>query len=181
MNIFQELYSINNNCIIVGDLNATLSEMGSTKTNARGKQLQQLLNEGIIDCVNDDSTTFKKNEYEVKLDWILGSQPLRSSITNVETHPIIGTINGHKPLTFDIQIGAEPKPTSPRLSLNFKEAKWTKFRSKLDQQLMLWNNDTCLNAALNIEEHSAFITNSIMLATKEVVPTPTQTSKSYPL
>ncbi|CAF4858255.1 unnamed protein product, partial [Rotaria magnacalcarata] len=51
--------------------------MGSTKTNARGKQLQQLLNE----------------------DWILGSQPLRSSITNVETHPTIGTINGHKPLT----------------------------------------------------------------------------------
>ncbi|CAF5135201.1 unnamed protein product, partial [Rotaria magnacalcarata] len=47
--------------------------MGSTKTNARGKQLQQLLNEGIIDCVEDDSTTFEKNEYEAKLDWILGS------------------------------------------------------------------------------------------------------------
>ncbi|CAF4287848.1 unnamed protein product, partial [Rotaria magnacalcarata] len=138
--------------------------MGSTKTNARGKQLQQLLNEGIIDCVDDDR-----------------SQPLLSFITNVETHPTIGTINGHKPLTFDVQIGAGPKPTSPRLSLNFKEAKWTKFRSKLDQQLMLCNNDTCLNAALNIEEHSTFITNSIMLATKEVVPTPTQTSKSCPL
>ncbi|CAF4406719.1 unnamed protein product, partial [Rotaria magnacalcarata] len=73
MNIFQELYNINNNCIIVGDLNAALSEMGSTKTNTRGKQLQQLLNEGIIDCVEDDSTTFEKNEYEAKLDWILGS------------------------------------------------------------------------------------------------------------
>ncbi|CAF4601906.1 unnamed protein product, partial [Rotaria magnacalcarata] len=79
------------------------------------------------------------------------------------------------PLTFDIQIGAEPKPTSPRLSLNFKAAKWTKFRSKLDQQLMLWNNDTRLNAALNIEEHSTFITNSIMLATQEAVPTSTPT------
>ncbi|CAF1513445.1 unnamed protein product, partial [Rotaria magnacalcarata] len=154
MNIFQELHNINNNCIIVGDLNAILSEMGSTKTNARGKQLQQLLNEGIIDCVDDDSATFEKNEYEAKLDWILGSQPLLSFITNVETHPTIGTNNGHKPLTFDVQIGAEPKPTSPRLSLNFKEAKWTKFRSKLDQQLMLWNNDTSSNAALNIEEHS---------------------------
>ncbi|CAF4973087.1 unnamed protein product, partial [Rotaria socialis] len=90
-------------------------------------------------------------------------------------HPTIGTINGHKPLTFDIQIGAEPKPTSPRLSLNFKAAKWTQFRSKLDQQLMLWNNDTSLNAALNIEEHSTFITNSIMLATQEAVPTSTPT------
>ncbi|CAF4126801.1 unnamed protein product [Rotaria magnacalcarata] len=164
MNIFQELYNINNNCIIVGDLNATLSEMGSTKTNARGKQLQELLNECIIDCVDDDR-----------------SQPLLSFITNVETHPTISTINGYKPLTFDIQIGTEPKPTSPRLSLNFKEAKWTKFRFKLDQQLMLLNIDTSLNAALNIEEHSTFITNSIMLATKEAVPTPTPTSKSYPL
>ncbi|CAF4777969.1 unnamed protein product, partial [Rotaria magnacalcarata] len=175
MNIFEELYNINNNCIIVGDLNATLSEMGSTKNKCKGKQLQQLLNEGIIDCVDDDSTTFEKNEYEAKLDWILGSQPLLSFITNVEAHPTIGTINGHKPLTFDIQIGAEPKPTSPRLSLNFKAAKWTKFRSKLDQQLMLWNNDTRLNAALNIEEHSTFITNSIMLATQEAVPASTPT------
>ncbi|CAF4493590.1 unnamed protein product, partial [Rotaria magnacalcarata] len=181
MNIFEELYSINNNCIIVGDLNATISEMGSTKTNARGKQLQELLNEGIIDCVDDDSTTFEKNEYEAKLDWISGSHPLLSFITNVETHPTIGTINGHKPLTFDIQIGAEPKPTSPRLSLNFKEAKWTKFRSKLDQQLVLWNNDLSLNSPLNIEDYSMFITNSIMLATKEAVPTPTPTNKSYPL
>ncbi|CAF2114439.1 unnamed protein product, partial [Rotaria magnacalcarata] len=181
MNIFEELYSISNNCIIVGDLNATLSEMGSTKTNARGKQLQELLNEGIIDCVDDDSTTFEKNEYEAKLDWILGSHPLLSFITNVETHPTIGTINGHKPLTFDIKIGAEPKPTSPRLSLNFKEAKWTKFRSKLDQQLVLWNNDLSLNSPLNIEDYSMFITNSIMLATKEAVPTPTPTNKSYPL
>ncbi|CAF4606696.1 unnamed protein product, partial [Rotaria magnacalcarata] len=46
---------------------------------------------------------------------------------------------------------------------------------------MLWNNDTSLNAALNIEEHLMFITNSIMLATKEAVPTPTPTSKIYPL
>ncbi|CAF2132886.1 unnamed protein product [Rotaria magnacalcarata] len=82
--------------------------MGSTKTNARGKQLQELLNEGIINCVDDDSITFEKNEYGAKLDWIQGRQPLLSFITNVETHPTIGTINGHKPLTFDIQIGAEP-------------------------------------------------------------------------
>ncbi|CAF4508023.1 unnamed protein product [Rotaria socialis] len=155
MKIFQELYNINSNCIIVGDLNATISEMGSTKTNARGKQLQELLNEG--------------------------SQPLLSFITNVETHPTIDSINGHKPLTFDIQIGAEPKPTSPRLSLNFKEAKWTKFRSKLDQQLILWNNDLSLNSPLDIEDYSMFITDSIMLATKEAVPTSTPTSKSYAL
>ncbi|CAF1148876.1 unnamed protein product [Rotaria magnacalcarata] len=181
MNIFQELYNINNNYIIAGDLNATLSEMGSIKTNARGKQLQVLLKEGLIECVDDDSTTFEKNDYEAKLDWILRSQPLTSFITNVKTHPTIGTINGHKPLTFDIQIGTEPKPTSPRLSFNFKAAKWTKFKTKLDQQLILWNNDLSLNSPLDIEDYSMFITNSIMLATQEVVPTSTPTRKSYTL
>ncbi|CAF4291998.1 unnamed protein product, partial [Rotaria magnacalcarata] len=50
------------------DLNAKLSEMGSTKTNARGKQLQELLNEGLIEFVDDDSTTFEKNDYGTKLD-----------------------------------------------------------------------------------------------------------------
>ncbi|CAF4669946.1 unnamed protein product, partial [Rotaria sp. Silwood2] len=83
INIFHELYNINNNCIVVGDLNATLYQMESTKTNARGKQLQELIKEGLIESVDDDSTTFEKNEYEVKLDWILGSQPLLSFISNV--------------------------------------------------------------------------------------------------
>ncbi|CAF4973565.1 unnamed protein product, partial [Rotaria sp. Silwood1] len=128
LNIIHELYNINNNGIIVGDLNATLHHMGSRKTNARGRQLQELFKEGFIECVNDDSTTFEKNDYEEKLDWILASQPLLSFISNVETHPTRGTQSGHKPLTFDIPIGVEPKPPSPRLSLNFKAANWPKFR-----------------------------------------------------
>ncbi|CAF3093128.1 unnamed protein product [Rotaria sp. Silwood2] len=181
INIFHELHNINNNCIIVGDLNATLFQMGSTKTNARGRQLQELFKEGLIECVDDDSTTYEKNDYEVKLDWILGSQPLISFISNVETHPTIGTFSGHKPLTFDISIGAEPKPTSPRISLNFKAAKWPKFRTKLDQQLMLWNNFRRLNTALDIEEYAMFITNSIMLATQEAIPPSTPINRSYTL
>jgi exonuclease III len=111
--LFNELYNINNNCIIVGDLNATLHNMGSAKANARGKQLHELLTDGFIECVDDDIPTFEKNDYEVELDWILGSQPLLSFISNVETHPQIGTVSGHKPLTFDISIGAEPKPNYP--------------------------------------------------------------------
>jgi exonuclease III len=68
INTFNKLYNINNNCIILGDLNATLYNMGSAKANARGKQLQELLTEGYIDCVDDDTITFEKNDYEVKLD-----------------------------------------------------------------------------------------------------------------
>ncbi|CAF3858286.1 unnamed protein product [Rotaria magnacalcarata] len=90
--------------------------MGSRKTNARGRQLQEVINEGYIDCIDDISTTFEKNDYEEKIDWILVSQPLYSLISNVEAHPIIGTISGHELLTFDIPIGIEPKPASPRIS-----------------------------------------------------------------
>ncbi|CAF1619323.1 unnamed protein product [Rotaria magnacalcarata] len=143
--------------------------------------LQELLDDDLIECVEDDIPTFEINDYEAKLDWILGSQPLLSFITNVETHPTIGTINGHELLTFDITIGAEPKATSPRLSLNFKIVKWPKFRSKLAQQLTLWNNDLSLNSPLDIEDYSILIANSIMLATQEAVPTSTPPSKSYAL
>jgi len=179
INIFNELYNINNNCIIVGDLNAKLYHMGSAKTNARGIQLIELLKEGSFDCIDDDMATYERNDYQVKLDWILGSQPLLSFISNVETHPTIGPLCGHKPLTFDISIGAEPKPTSPRISLNFKAAKWGMFRSKLDEQLMLWDNNCSLDSALNIEEYTSFITNSILLATKEAIPPSKQTNTSY--
>nr|ACY69870.1 AP-like endonuclease/reverse transcriptase [Adineta vaga] len=179
INLFHELYNINNNCIIMGDLNATLYNMGSQQANARGRQLRELFKDGLIDCVEDDSPTFKKNDYEVKLDWILASQPLLSFISNVETHPTIGALNGHKPLTFDIPCGAEPKPASSRISFNFKAAKWSKFRCKLDQQLMLWKNDHHLDSIADIEEHTSFITTSILEATKEAVPQTKQMIRTY--
>ncbi|CAF4401221.1 unnamed protein product, partial [Rotaria sp. Silwood2] len=123
---------------------------------------------------DDDSTTFEKNDYEEKIDWILASQPLHSLISNVETHPTIGTLSGHKPLTFDISIGTEPKPASPRLSLNFKAANWPKFRSKLNEQLMLRNKHCHITSSLDIEEYTSFITNSIRIATQEAIPTSKQ-------
>jgi len=181
LNIFQELYDINNNCIIVGDLNAALYEMGSRKTNSKGTQLQELLKKGFIECVDDDSTTYEKNNYEEKLDWILASQPFYSFISHVATHPTIGALCGHKPLTFDIAVGAEPKPPSPRISLNFKAAKWSKFRSKLDEQLMLRNNDRRIDSALDIEEYTSYITNSILIATREAIPPTTSTNRSFTL
>jgi len=88
-------------------------------------------------------------------------------------------LSGHKPLIFDIPIGAEPKPTSPRLSFNFKAAKWPKFRSESDQQLMLWNNDRRLDSTSDIEEYLSFITNSILIATQAAIPQIKQTTRSY--
>ncbi len=170
LNIFRELYNINNNLIIVGDLNAMLAEMGSRKTNARGRQLLNLIKEGFIECVDDEKATFEKYDYEEKIDWILASQPLITYISKVETHPIIGTSIGHKPLTFDIQAEADHKPASPRLSFNFNAAKWSKFRYSLNQQLIKWNNDRQVDTALEIEEYNKFITNSLLLATKEAIP-----------
>ncbi|CAF2972278.1 unnamed protein product [Rotaria sp. Silwood2] len=145
--------------------------MGSRKTNARGRQLQEVINKGYINCIDDDSTTFEKNDYKEKIDWILASQPLHSLISNVETHATIGTLSGRKPLTFDIPIGIEPKPASPRLSLNFKAANWSKFRSKLNEQLMLWNKHRHITSAIDIEEYTSLITNSIKSATQEAILT----------
>ncbi|CAF4759395.1 unnamed protein product [Rotaria sp. Silwood2] len=148
--------------------------MGSRKTNSRERQLQEVINEGYVNCIDDDSTTFEKNDYEEKIDRILASQPLHSLISNVETHSTIGTLSGHKPLTFDIPIGTEPKSASPRLSLNFKAANWSKFRSKLNEQLMLWNKHRHITSAIDIEEYTSFITNSIKSATQEAIPTSKQ-------
>ncbi|CAF2354457.1 unnamed protein product [Rotaria sp. Silwood2] len=177
--IFHKLHQLNNNCMIVGDLNAALQQMGSRKTNARGRQLQELLEEGYIYCIEDDSTTYERNDYEEKLDWILASQPLLSFISNVETHPTIGAFSGHKPLTFELSIGMEPKPTSPRISFNFKAANWIKFRKILNEQLQLWDITHTINTSVDIEEYNSFITKSLLSATYQAIPKSKQANCNY--
>ncbi|CAF2139908.1 unnamed protein product [Rotaria magnacalcarata] len=99
------------------------------------------------------------------------SQPLYSLISNVETHPTIGKISGHKPLAFNMPIGIESKPASPRLSLNFNTANWSKFRNKFNEQLMLWNKHRHITTSSDIEEYTTFITNNITTAIQEAIPT----------
>jgi exonuclease III len=179
LNIFHEIYKLNNNCIILGDLNAALQQMGSKKTNTKGRQLQEIINEGFINCIDDDSTTYEVNDYEEKIDWILASQPLHSFISKVETHPSLGVLSGHKPLTFEIPIGIQQKPPSPRISLNFKAAKWTIYRNTLNEQLKKWDDTRYLNSTLDIEEYTSFITNSITSATQAAIPTSKQLNTTY--
>jgi hypothetical protein len=178
-NVFHELYNMNNNCIIAGDLNAALRPLGSRKTNTKGRQLQELLNEGFLNGIEEDSTTYEMNEYEEKIDWVLASQPLFSFITNFETHPPLGQMNGHKPITFETDIGTKRKPESQRTPLNFKLANWQRFRTKLDEQLNLWNNNRHIDSAMDIEEYTTFITKSVNAATQEAIPTAKQTNVKY--
>ena len=177
--IFHELYQMNNNCIIMGDLNATLIQMGSRKTNTKGRQLQELINEGFLYCIDDDSTTYEKDDYEEKLDWILASQPLHSFISNVETHPSLGAASGHKPLTFQLPVGVESKPPSPRTSYNFKAADWVKYRRTLDEQLKQWNATHLPYVSDEIEAYSEFVTQCITTATAQAIPTIKQISTNY--
>ncbi|CAF2154526.1 unnamed protein product [Rotaria magnacalcarata] len=159
--------------------------MGSRKTNAKGRQLQDLLEEGYLYCFEDDSSTYERNDYderndyEEKIEWILASQPLLSFISNVETHPTIGSTSGHKPLTLEISIGVEHKPTSPRISFNFKTANWIKFRKILNHQLQLWNQSRTINTTVKIEEYIMFITNSLLEATQAAIPKLKQATSSY--
>ena len=177
--IFHSLLQMNNNCLIVGDLNAALYQKGSRKTNSKGKQLQDLLNEGIFNCVDDVMSTYERNDYEEKIDWILANQPLFSFITNVETHPPMGLLSGHKPITFELSIGAEQKPKSPRTSFNFKAANWTKYRIKLNQCLNKWNGNNSINTNLDIERYNDFLTECLTSATLEAVPISETIIKRY--
>ena len=177
--VFHELYQMNNNCIIMGDLNATLLQMGSRKTNTKGRQLLELINEGFLHCIDDDSTTYEKDDYEEKLDWILASQPLHSFITNVETHASLGAASGHKPLTFELPVGVQAKPPSPRTSYNFKAADWIKYRRTLDEQLKQRNVTLLPNAADDIDKYTEFVTQCITAATLQAIPTSRQIGTNY--
>ncbi|CAF1243221.1 unnamed protein product [Adineta ricciae] len=152
--------------------------MGSRRTNTKGKQLQELINEGFLNCVDDSITTFEKNDYEEKIDWILASQPLFSFISNVETHPTLGLLSGHKPLTFDISIGTEVNAASPRLSLNFKRANWRKYRNTLDEKLKTWNKPGPTLPG-DIDDYAEFVTNCITTASNLAIPTASMPNTNF--
>jgi hypothetical protein len=110
--LFEQIFDLNNNCIILGDLNASLQCMGSKKTNAKGHQLQQVLDECYLQCIDNDLTTYVRNSYEEKIDWILATQPTFSFINNVETQAPFGLKEDHKPLTFNLNMTADSKALS---------------------------------------------------------------------
>jgi hypothetical protein len=176
--VFRDLYQINNDCIMMGDLNAALEEMGSRKTNRKGKQLKDIFNEGYLIGIDDNNTTFERNHYEEKLDWVLASQPLFSFINDFEVQPSLGLSSGHKPIVYNLPIEAETKPPSPRLSYNFKSANWNKFRTQLDKQLKCWNNKQSSNL-VDIEEYTTFITKCLTTATNEAVRTNTHRISTF--
>jgi hypothetical protein len=95
---------LNNNCLILGDLNAALHSIGSRRTNAKGLQLQQVLGEGYLQCIDNDLTTYTRNNYDEKIEWILGNQPTTLFINNIKTQPPLGLKEDHKPLTFNLNM-----------------------------------------------------------------------------
>lgn len=177
--IFHQLYKINNNCLIIGDLNAALHTMGSKRTNAKGYQLQQLLAEGFLQCIDNDLMTYARNNYEEKLDWILASQPTLSFIDNIATHSSFGLKEDHRPLTFRLNMLAELKPDSPRLSFNYKIADWKLYRKKLNDLLKNIELNQNISNAQQIEIYVEKLTESIMLATKSTIPLTNDKIKNF--
>ena len=156
--LFEEIYNINNDCLILGDLNAALKEKGSRRTNLKGRQLQQILEEGYLQCVEAEITTFERINYQEKIYWVLATQPTFLHISRVETHPQIGTITGHKPMTMELSSEAEYKPGSSRNTRNYNTADWPTYRRQLNRLLGSWNNETDLRTPENIEVYRKFIT-----------------------
>jgi hypothetical protein len=176
--LFEHIYNLNNNCLILGDLNAALHSMGSKKTNAKGLQLQQLLSEGYLQCIENDFTTYTRNNYEEKIDWILASQPTILFINNIETQPPLGLKEDHKPLTFDLNMSADLRPTCPRLSYNFNAANWKLYRNKLNKFLSQIDIKQTIETAQQIDSYVEALTNCITLATKSAIPQSNGTLKN---
>jgi hypothetical protein len=168
--LFDNIYQLNNNCLILGDLNAALREKGSRKTNPKGIQLKQILEEGYLECIDNDLTTYSRNKYEEKIDWILASQPTILFIDEVETHTPLGCKEDHKPITFNLSLTADLKPISPRLAFNFNLANWNIYRIKLNELLEKIDLKQKLETEEHIETYAAALTKNIVLATKEAVP-----------
>jgi len=168
--LFEELEHINTDCLILGDLNAASVALGSNKTNTNGRQLEMLVSDGILSCIDDALTTYEKDDYEEKIDWILATHPTILLITHVQTHPPLGTLNGHKPMTFELIITPDRKPPSPRIQYSFKSANWPTFRKQLNQQLTGWDCSRSLLTPIDIDTYAKFITESIVTASQTAIP-----------
>jgi len=177
--LFEHIYHLNNNCLILGDLNAALNSMGSRKTNAKGLQLQQVLDEGYLQCIDNNLTTYTRNNYEEKIDWILASQPTILFINNIETQTPLGLKEDHKPLTFNLNISADLKPTSPRLSYNFSAANWKLYRKKLNEFLNGIDLKQTIKTVQQIDSYAATLTKCITSATKSAIPLSHGTIKHF--
>ena len=144
--------------------------MGSRKTNSKGVQLQELLTNTDFSCINDRITSYERNQYSEKLDWILATRPTIFFVQNVNTHPPLGTVSGHKPLTFDLIVTADEKPPSPRLQFSFKLANWSIYRKILNDQLAKWDLHLPIVSPDDIDNYANFISESIVIATRAAVP-----------
>jgi hypothetical protein len=148
--LFEHLYNLNNNCLIMGDLNAAL--------------------QSILQCIDNNLTMYERNNYEEKLDWILASQPTIFFINEVETQPSLGLKEDHKPIVFNLNMSADYKPASPRPSFNFNEADWKSYRNKLNDLLNKIDIDVKITTAQQIETYATLLTESIVTATRSSIP-----------
>ncbi|CAF1446819.1 unnamed protein product, partial [Rotaria sordida] len=145
--LFEQIYDLNNDCLILGDLNASLQCMG--------------------------------NNYEEKIDWILASQPTITFINNVETQAPFGLKEDHKPLTFNLNMSAELKPQSPRISFNFRLANWQLYRNKLNDLLSKIDQKKSITTVEQIESYVSTVTECIAIATKKAIPLTNEILKNF--
>ncbi|CAF1196578.1 unnamed protein product [Adineta steineri] len=82
----------------------------------------------------------------------------------------LGTVSGHKPLTFDLMIMADDKPPSPRIQFSFKLANWSLYRHILNEKLMQWDVNRKIVSTNDIDEYTTFISESIVAAARSSIP-----------
>ncbi|CAM4822407.1 unnamed protein product [Rotaria magnacalcarata] len=114
----------------------------------------------------------------IKCSETLNETMCYNKIVAIELHAT-SSLNDHKPLTFELSIGMEPKPTSLRIQFNFKVVNWIKFRKILNEQLQLWDIKHTINTSVDIEECNAWITKSLLTETYQAIPKSKQANWNY--
>lgn len=142
-------------------------------------QEEQILDEGDLQCIDNDLTTCIRKNYEEKTDWILASQPTVLFINSVKIHPPLWSKGDHKPLIFNLNMSADRKPVSPRLWYNFNVTNWKLYRNKLNDLLDKIDIKKTITTTQQTESYAAIITKCITLATTSAIPLANESLKTY--
>lgn len=156
--------NISANMIIMGDLNSKHPYWHCFDCNVRGKVLFDHMVDGEYDIVAPLNPTLV--HYDASHE---ASIPDLAIVKGIDTLSELCALtclsSNHLPVVFDIRGDCVSKPTE---TLDYSKVDWKKFRTLLDQKLVL--TSLSLNTVTDIDAAIAFVTESIIDARDLTVP-----------
>lgn len=134
---FHRLTTRNSPAYITGDLNATSQNVGCRHTNQVGRQLDRMLNNGLLHHLGPDFPTFYTRNSHTTPDIVLCNNKVSHNIS-IKPRPI--TLSDHIPLIISLTTKAIMKDM-PTI-LNMKNIDWESFKEEIENKM---NNIKKLN------------------------------------